>query len=95
MVQSERLYLPPYMIQCQLHGSEDGYGAMSHSTELTRKPRKRKKETHFETNKVFKEINEQIKKEIHRLKLGFRVEQVPMNRWEKSQMITASEFLQI
>jgi len=44
---------------------------------------------------VFKEINEQIKKEIHRLKLGFRVEQVPMSRWEKSQMITASEFLQI
>lgn len=49
----------------------------------------------FETSKVFKEINAQILKEMHRLKEGFRVEQVPMTRWEKSQMRTASEFLLI
>ena len=98
MLHSDLLYLPQYMIQCLLHGSEDGFGAMSHSIELTRKQKKKKKVVkmlHFETNKVFKEINNQILKELARLKTGFSVEKVPMSRWEKSQMITASEFLQI
>ena len=76
-------------------GSEDGYGATSPSTKLTRRPRKPTLPlNHFETNKVFKEINKQIKKELL-MRQGFSVQKVPLTRWEKSQMITASEFLQI
>ena len=51
--------------------------------------------TPFETNRAFKELNKQILKELDRVRLGFSVETVQMTRWEKSQMITASEFLQI
>jgi hypothetical protein len=59
------------------------------------KKNKKKDQTHFETTKEFREINDQIIKQLDRIRKGFSVEQVPMTRWEKSQMITASEFLQI
>jgi hypothetical protein len=66
---------------------------------LTNKIRKTKGKIkiriHFETNRVFRELNKQFLKELDRVRLIFRVETVPMTRREKSQMITASEFLQI
>ena len=98
MLYSDLLYLPQYMIRCLLHGSEDGFGAMSHSIKVTRKQKKKKKVVtmlHFETSKVYKEINNKILMELARLKTGFSVQKVLMTRFEKSQMITASEFLQI
>jgi hypothetical protein len=63
-------------------------------TRRLRKPTQPKTLPPFETNKVFKEINNQIQKELL-MRQGFSVQKVPLTRWEKSQMITASEFLQI
>lgn len=57
--------------------------------------------THFETLsnenqiKVFKEINKQLQRHLDKIMYGFSWEKVEMTKREKSNNITASEFLQI
>lgn len=46
-------------------------------------------------NKVSKEINLMIEKELDRILHNFHWEKVEMTLWEKTNKITASEFLQL
>lgn len=55
---------------------------------------------HFETrmkiqNKIYREINKHLQREMDRILHGFSWDKVEMTKREKSNRITAREFLQL